>query len=64
MSNCNSDAGRFIICVAIIVLAANVAVAFGSFISAVAPSANAAIGLNAPLLVPLMIFSGYFLNSS
>lgn len=36
----------------------------GSFLSAVAPSANAALGLSGPLLVPLMIFSGFFLNNS
>lgn len=46
MSNLNPDVGRFFICVAIIILVANTAVAFGNFISAAAPSANAALGLS------------------
>nr|UOU03355.1 ATP-binding cassette subfamily G-like 5 [Brachionus rubens] len=64
MSNLNNDVGRFFICVAIIILVANCAVAFGSIISTLAPSAAAATGLSAPILVPLMIFSGFFLNNS
>lgn len=34
----------------------------GTFLSAVAPTVNVALSLSGPLLVPLMIFSGYLLN--
>nr|QNH67900.1 ATP-binding cassette transporter subfamily G-like protein 1 [Brachionus rotundiformis] len=64
MSNLNNDVGRFFICVGIVILVANAAVAFGSIVSALAPSATAASALSAPLLVPLMIFSGFFLNNA
>lgn len=46
MSNLNSDVGKFFICAGIIILVANTSVAFGSFLSAAAPSANAALGLS------------------
>jgi hypothetical protein len=36
----------------------------GTLISVVAPSADTAVALSGPLLVPLMIFSGYFLNNA
>ena len=63
MSNLNNDPIRFMFCCLTLVLVANSAVSFGSFISASAPSVNAALALSAPILVPLMIFSGYFLNN-
>ncbi len=63
MSDLNNDPIRFMFCCLVLVLVANSAVSFGSFISAAAPSVNAALALSAPILVPLMIFSGYFLNN-
>lgn len=63
MCGLNPEFDKFIICVCAIVLVANAAVSFGSLISAAAPNVNAALALAAPLLVPLMIFSGYFLNN-
>jgi len=63
MANLNNDAGRFLICCGIVILVSNIAVSFGGFISAVAPSTNVALGLSGPVLVPLMIFSGMFLNN-
>nr|UOU03354.1 ATP-binding cassette subfamily G-like 4 [Brachionus rubens] len=63
MSNLNNDAVKFSLAVLTVILVANAAVSFGSFVSAAAPSVNAALALSAPLLVPLMIFSGYFLNN-
>lgn len=64
MANCYYDVGHFFLAAVIIIYTVNVAVAFGTFLSAVAPSANAALAMNAPLIVPLMIFSGFFLNNS
>jgi ABC-type multidrug transport system permease subunit len=63
MAGLNPEFDKFIICVVTIILVANCAVSFGSFISAASPNVNVALGLSAPLLVPLMIFSGYFLNN-
>jgi ABC-type multidrug transport system permease subunit len=63
MCGLNPDFGKFMICVAAIVLVAQCAVSFGSMLSALAPNVNAALALAAPILVPLMIFSGYFLNN-
>ncbi|RNA03564.1 white-like isoform X2, partial [Brachionus plicatilis] len=63
MAGLNNDGLKFALCVLAIILVANSAVSFGSFISAAAPSVNAALALSAPLLVPLMIFSGFFLNN-
>jgi hypothetical protein len=84
MSNLNNDVTRFFICIGILVLVSQAAVAFGeefnlsvnirkesnfflflgTFLSAAAPSTNAAISMSAPLIVPQMIFAGYFLNNS
>lgn len=63
MCGLNPNFGKFMICVAAIVLVAQCAVSFGSMLSALAPNVNAALALAAPILVPLMIFSGYFLNN-
>jgi ABC-type multidrug transport system permease subunit len=64
MANLNNDVDRYFICCAIIILVSNASVSFGRFLSAVAPSINVALGLSGPVLVPLMIFSGVFLNNS
>ncbi|RNA38237.1 white-like isoform X1 [Brachionus plicatilis] len=63
MANLNNSADRFFICVAIIVLVVQCSLAFGCFLSAVAPSTNVALALAGPILVPLMIFSGFLLNN-
>ncbi len=63
MSNLNNDVNRFLICCAITVFVANVATAFGCLISAASPSTNVAMSISAPVLVPLMIFGGFFLNN-
>lgn len=46
MVGLNSDVGVFFTCTAIMVLVANLAVAFGSFISAASPSVSAALGIH------------------
>ncbi len=55
MSNLNSDYVCFLYCCLTIILVANAAASFGSLISALAPSVNAAVALGAPLLLPLMV---------
>lgn len=63
MVDLNNDIDKFFICCAAIILCSLCAVSLGSFLSAASPSLNVAIGIAAPILVPLMIFSGYFLNN-
>nr|APD26554.1 ATP-binding cassette transporter subfamily G-like1 protein [Brachionus koreanus] len=62
MANLNNNVERFFTCVCIIVLVVQCSLAFGCFLSAVAPSTNIALALAGPILVPLMIFSGFLLN--
>jgi hypothetical protein len=40
-----------------------VVVGFGYFISCIAPSLQVALGLAPPLIIPFMLFGGFFLNS-
>jgi ABC-type multidrug transport system permease subunit len=63
MIDLNNDPIKYLICCAGIILSANSAVAFGGLISAIAPSVNVALAIAGPILVPLMIFSGFFLNN-
>jgi hypothetical protein len=62
MSNLSNDVSKFFVCTGLIVLTAQAAVSFGNFLSAVAPSTSVAIALSGPLLVPLMIFSGFLIS--
>lgn len=63
MTGMNETAEKYFTCCAVIVLVAITAISFGSFLSLVTPSLNAALALAGPLTVPLMVFSGYFLNN-
>lgn len=63
MCNLYDDAIRFLICCGTVVLVALTTTSFGSFISAASPSVNAALAISSPILAPLMIFSGTFLNN-
>jgi hypothetical protein len=62
MADLNHDPTKFFTCVAIVVLVAQIAISFGTFLSAIAPNTDVALALSGPLLVPLMIFSGFLLN--
>lgn len=48
----------------IICLATQCSISFGHFLSTVSPTVAVASALAAPILGPLMIFSGHFLNNS
>ncbi|KAK4306530.1 hypothetical protein Pmani_021647 [Petrolisthes manimaculis] len=56
-------AENFFICTAILILVANTAVSYGYLLSCLAKDINMALALAAPLLIPLMLFGGFFLNS-
>ncbi|XP_042213035.1 protein white-like [Homarus americanus] len=58
-----SPVENFFICMAILILTANAAMSFGYMISCLAPNVHLALALSAPLIIPLMLFGGFFLNS-
>lgn len=62
MANLNPDPTRFIICIIIVILVVQCSLAFGTLISVASPTTNVALALSGPVLVPLMIFSGFVLN--
>ncbi|XP_069194457.1 protein white isoform X2 [Procambarus clarkii] len=56
-------AQNFFICMAILMLVANSAISFGYMVSCLATSVPMALAISAPLLIPLMLFGGFFLNA-
>ncbi|PVD37706.1 hypothetical protein C0Q70_00306 [Pomacea canaliculata] len=52
----------YIINAAVFVLVANVAVSFGYVISTVSPNVNVGLALAPPMMIPLLLFGGFFLN--
>jgi hypothetical protein len=62
MADLNKDIDRFIICLVIINLVVQSSFAFGTFVSSISPSINVALATAGPLMVPLMVFSGFLLN--
>jgi hypothetical protein len=62
MANLNGQIDRFFICCAILILSTNIAVAFGGLVSSISESASACTQIVSPLLVPLNVFAGYYLN--
>ena len=60
MANLNNDVNRFFLCVAVIVLVVQCSCAFGSLLSALAPSTNVALALAGPVLVPLVFIQYLF----
>ncbi len=63
MCNLNNDPLRYLVCCLTVILVANVTTAFASLISALAPNVNIALAIAGPILTPIMIFGGFFLNS-
>lgn len=57
-----APAENFFICAGLLILVANAAVSFGYMISCMARNLNIALAIAAPLLIPLMLFGGLFLN--
>ncbi|XP_018021065.1 protein white [Hyalella azteca] len=54
---------NFFTCAAIVVLVANISTSFGYMISCVSRNLNMALALAVPLVIPLMLFGGFFLNN-
>ncbi|XP_054160395.1 protein white-like [Oppia nitens] len=62
MVGLNNNLYRFVTCVCICLLAANIACGFGYLMALITHNITAALMLSAPLLIPLMIFGGLFNN--
>ena len=63
MADLNNSFRAFVISCIIFCLVAQCAVSFGHFLSAVSPTVSIANILAGPILGPLMLFAGHFLNN-
>ncbi len=63
MTNLNNNFQAFVISCVIHCLVAQCSVSFGHFLSSISPSVSIATTLTGPILGPLSIFAGYFLNN-
>ncbi|CAF0727424.1 unnamed protein product [Brachionus calyciflorus] len=62
MSGLNDNFGVFVQILFTLILCTQVAVSYGLFISALAPNLEAALAMVVPIMMPLLIFAGFFLN--
>ncbi|XP_014681142.1 PREDICTED: protein white-like isoform X2 [Priapulus caudatus] len=58
-----SSASAFFTCMALVVLVTNVATSFGYMISCISVDPQLTFTVASPLLIPLLIFGGYYLNA-
>ncbi|KAB0792488.1 hypothetical protein PPYR_04282 [Photinus pyralis] len=58
----NPYVSRFLIAAGILVLIANTAVSFGYLVSCLSSSIAMALSLAGPLMIPIMLFGGFFMN--
>ncbi len=63
MSALLNDADAYIRVVLILVLNTQIACSYATFISVLAPNVDAALGMVIPILMPILIFAGFFLNT-
>lgn len=63
MAGILNNFGVFIQVVLILVLNTQVAVAYGTFLSVLAPNVDVALGLAIPVFMPILIFAGFFLSN-
>lgn len=59
----NPEPARFFLACLIIVLVANVATSFGYLISCISSSVSMALSIGPPIVIPFMLFGGFFLNN-
>lgn len=64
MSGISNDAGVYFSIVGILLLTTQVAVSFAIFLSIAMPSLDAALAISIPIIIPLLIFAGFFLNNT
>jgi len=63
MTNLYSSAKRYFIFLGIIILTSFASVGVGSVLSVAANTPDQAQALQIPILLPLMVFGGFFLNN-
>jgi hypothetical protein len=63
LSNLHPDILVFIKIAALLTLTANTSVAYGTFLAVSCPNLDTSIGMIAPTVVPLLIFSGFLINN-
>lgn len=64
MANIKSDGGVFVQMVLTLVLCAQTSAGLGYFLSAAGESIESATAVSAPILIPLLLFAGFFLNNA
>jgi len=64
MVGLNAQADKFFICCGIVELVVQVVVSFGYFISCIASGVQMALGIAPAILIPLVLFGGFFLNNA
>ena len=64
MVGLNPNAERFFYAIIIIELLTQVVVAFGYLISCIAKDINMALAIAPTMIIPMMLFGGFFLNSA
>lgn len=55
---------KFLFCAGVLILTTNVGVSFGYIIAALVNNVNMAMALGPPMIIPFMLFGGFFINSS
>ncbi len=63
MTNINNDGSVFITILAVYIINVQVAISFGTLVSIASPNMNAALAIMIPILMPLLIFAGFFLGN-
>nr|XP_022306294.1 protein white-like isoform X2 [Crassostrea virginica] len=63
MSGLIHDASAFLVATGVAIVISNAAASFGYVISAAAPSTTAALAIAPALMIPFLLFGGFFLNS-
>ncbi|PNF26870.1 hypothetical protein B7P43_G16260 [Cryptotermes secundus] len=64
MVGLNPNILRFLIANCVVILVANAAVSFGYLISCVSTGVSMALAIGPPVIIPFLIFGGFFLNNS
>lgn len=64
MAGLNSDADKYFTLCGVVIFGAFTAVSMGTIIAIAAPTLNIALAISPSVMIPLMIFSGFFLNNA
>merc|ERR1719204_798622 len=63
MVGLNSDVGRFFVACGIVLLVTQVVLSVGYLLSCISPNVDVALGIAPVVIIPFMLFGGFFLNS-